>query len=107
VRIIGTGTFGKVYLALLNGKSYALKMLHKRKVIELRQIDHIKNEKNILGEVKHPFIVNLVETFQDEKNLYFVFDFVQGGEIFRLLRKENLFPNDVTLFYIAEISLAL
>ena len=63
VRIIGTGTFGKVYLALLKGKSYALKMLHKRKVIELRQIDHIKNEKNILADVQHPFIVNLVETF--------------------------------------------
>jgi serine/threonine protein kinase len=36
VRIIGTGTFGKVYLALLNGKSFALKMLHKRKIIELK-----------------------------------------------------------------------
>jgi len=36
-----------------------------------------------------------------------VFDFVQGGEIFRLLRKENVFPNDVALFYIAEITLAL
>ena len=35
-----------------------------------------------------------------------MFDFVQGGEIFRLLRKENLFPNDVALFYIAEITLA-
>ena len=36
VRIIGTGTFGKVYLALLDGKSYALKMLHKKKIIELK-----------------------------------------------------------------------
>lgn len=36
VRIIGTGTFGKVYLALLDGKSFALKMLHKRKIIELK-----------------------------------------------------------------------
>jgi len=36
VRIIGTGTFGKVYLALMGGKSYALKMLHKRKIIELK-----------------------------------------------------------------------
>ena len=36
-----------------------------------------------------------------------MFDFVQGGEIFRLLRKENIFPNDVALFYIAEITLAL
>ena len=33
VRVIGTGTFGKVYLAILKGKSYALKMLHKRKII--------------------------------------------------------------------------
>ena len=33
VRVIGTGTFGKVYLAILDGKSYALKMLHKRKII--------------------------------------------------------------------------
>ena len=51
VRIIGTGTFGKVYLAILNGKSFALKMLHKRKIIELKQIDHIKNEKNILAGI--------------------------------------------------------
>jgi serine/threonine protein kinase len=36
VRIIGTGTFGKVYLCILDGKSYALKMLHKRKIIELK-----------------------------------------------------------------------
>ena len=107
VRIIGTGTFGKVYLAILNGKSYALKILHKKKIIDLKQIEHIKSEKNILACVENPFIVNLIETFQDKLNLYLVFDFIQGGEIFRLLRKENLFPNDVALFYIAEITLAI
>jgi len=63
IRIIGTGTFGKVYLAILDGKSYALKMLHKKKIIELKQIDHIKNEKNILASISHPFIVNLIEAF--------------------------------------------
>ena len=107
VRIIGTGTFGKVYLAVLDGKSYALKILNKAKIISLKQTDHIKNEKNILASVKHPFIVNLVESFQDKDNLYLAFSFVQGGEIFRLLRKENQFPNDVALFYTAEITLAL
>ena len=106
MRIIGTGTFGKVYLAMLGDKGYAVKVLHKRKIIELKQIDHIKNEKNLLASISHPFIVNLLEAFQDEQNLYLVFDFVQGGEIFRLLRKENMFPNDVALFYIAEITLA-
>lgn len=107
VRIIGTGTFGKVYLAILNEKSYALKILNKKKIIDLKQTDHIKNEKNILADVNHPFVVNLIESFQDKINLYLAFEFVQGGEIFRLLRKENLFPNDVSLFYIAEIILAL
>ena len=63
VRIIGTGTFGKVYFAIINGKGYALKMLHKRKIIQLKQIDHINNEKNILASIVHPFIVNLVESF--------------------------------------------
>ena len=63
VRVIGTGTFGKVYLAILDGKCYALKMLHKRKIIQLKQIDHINNEKNILAEISHPFVVNLVESF--------------------------------------------
>jgi len=39
--------------------------------------------------------------------VYLTFEYVQGGEIFRLLRRENLFPNDVALFYITEIVLAL
>lgn len=107
MRIIGTGSFGKVYLALLDGKSFALKILSKKRIAETKQVAHIKNEKNILASVEHPFIVNLIESFQDESNLYLAFEFIQGGEIFRLLRKENIFPNDVTLFYIAEITLAL
>ena len=47
------------------------------------------------------------ESFKDETHVYLAFEYVQGGEIFRLLRKENLFPNDVALFYITEIVLAL
>ena len=107
-RIIGTGTFGKVYLAVYMGKSFAVKILSKMKVLQLKQIQHIQNEKNILASIEHPFIVNLVESFQDNQNLYLVFDLVQGGEIFRLLRKENnTFPNDVVLFYASELTLAL
>ena len=82
VRIIGVGTFGKVYLSTYKGNCFALKMLHKRKIIELKQTDHILNEKNILANAQHPFIVGLEESFQDEKNLYLVFGFVQGGEVF-------------------------
>jgi serine/threonine protein kinase len=41
-RIVGAGTFGQVFLATRGGKSYAIKVLNKRKVIELNQVDHIK-----------------------------------------------------------------
>lgn len=47
------------------------------------------------------------ESFKDATHLYLAFEYVQGGEIFRLLRRESLFPNDVALFYITEIVLAL
>ena len=76
VRIVGTGTFGKVYFATLDGKSYAIKFMQKKKVLELDQLEHINNEKNILASVKHPFIVNLVESFSDVDHIYLVFDFV-------------------------------
>lgn len=59
MRIIGTGTFGKVYLALLNGQPVALKALKKTQIISLRQVDHINLEKSLLAQIYHPFIVNL------------------------------------------------
>lgn len=57
----GTGTFGRVYLVRHKetGKFYALKVLRKMDVVRLKQVDHIKNEKNILLELNHPFIVTL------------------------------------------------
>lgn len=59
LRVIGTGTFGKVYLALLDDKPVALKALKKTQIIALKQVDHIKLEKSLLAQIYHPFIVNL------------------------------------------------
>ena len=59
LRVIGTGTFGKVYLALLDGQPVALKALKKTQIINLKQVDHIKLEKSLLAQIFHPFIVNL------------------------------------------------
>ncbi len=59
MRVIGTGTFGKVYLALLDGQPMALKALKKTQIINLKQVDHIKLEKSLLAQIYHPFIVNL------------------------------------------------
>lgn len=51
IRVIGTGTFGRVFCAMYKGKSYAVKVLKKQKIIKLDQVSNIKNEKNILASI--------------------------------------------------------
>ena len=59
--VAGTGTFGQVCLCREKStKKYgAMKILAISDVIRLKQVEHVKNEKNILQEIRHPFIVNL------------------------------------------------
>jgi serine/threonine protein kinase len=61
----------------------------------------------ILEKLNNPFIVKLHYAFQTPEKLYFVIDFLNGGELFYHLRKEQRFPEDRTRFYAAEIVLAL
>lgn len=84
----------------------ALKCLKKSAVIKLKQIDHIKSEKKVLGSIEHPFIVNLKGTFQTPSHVYMMLDYACGGELFTLLRREGRFANDVALFFASEIALA-
>lgn len=108
---LGTGTFGRVRLVSYNYENkniyFALKMLKKTEIIRLKQVEHIKAEKNILSRIAHPFIVNLYTHFQDEKNLFMLMEYVIGGELFSQLRKVGRFSNDTSRFYAAEIVLAL
>ncbi|CAG8604652.1 8198_t:CDS:2 [Funneliformis caledonium] len=107
-RTLGTGSFGRVHLAQskYNNKFYAMKVLKKSEVVRLKQVEHTNNEKHILEQVQHPFLVNLWGTFQDSTNLYMVMDYVVGGELFSILRKSQRFPDHVAKFYAAEVVLA-
>jgi len=104
---LGTGSFGRVRLVRHNTEKgyYALKILKKSEVIYLKQVDHVKTEKKILEEITHPFIVNLLGAFQDDKNLYLLLEYVIGGEFFSHLRKAGRFPNDTSRYYAAQITL--
>lgn len=59
--LLGTGTFGRVCLCKdkYTNTYCAMKLLAMTDVIRLKQTEHVKNEKNILEEIKHPFTVNL------------------------------------------------
>ncbi|KAG0298291.1 hypothetical protein BGZ98_000256 [Dissophora globulifera] len=106
---LGTGTFGRVYLAKFRHDHtfYAMKVLKKTEVVRLKQVEHINSEKQILSQVHFPFIVNLFTTFQDDRNLYMLLEYVIGGELFSHLRRAGRFTNDMTRFYAAEIVLAI
>lgn len=91
-RTLGTGSFGRVHLVQSrhNQRFYAVKVLKKNQVVKMKQVEHTNDERRMLGMVKHPFLITLWGTFQDSKNLYMVMDFVEGGELFSLLRKSQV-----------------
>jgi len=88
-------------------KIYAIKILKKEVIIERNEIEHLMTEKNVLSLVKSPFLVHLLYAFQTDENLYFVMNYVNGGEMFYHLRREKRFTEDRARFYAAEIILAL
>jgi len=104
-RILGVGTFGKVWLVShkKSAKPYALKMLNKREIIGHHQVEGVIREKNIMTSIEHPFVVNLICTFQDDRHLYMLIELVQGGELFSVIHTETKdgIPNTNARFYAA------
>mmetsp|Transcript_25399 Transcript_25399/g.38035 ORF Transcript_25399/g.38035 Transcript_25399/m.38035 type:complete len:395 (+) Transcript_25399:1510-2694(+) len=106
-RVLGLGAFGKVWLVQCKntGAIYALKTVYKKQIIRNKLYNHIMMEKNIMASVNHPFIINLITTFQDVRSLYFVTNFIQGGELFSVIHKPNSdgVNNDAARFYAANV----
>jgi len=103
---VGLGSFGRVRLCrnIKTNKIYVLKILKKSEIIRLKQTDHIYSEYNILAFLNHPFIIQLMGVnFDDPKYLFFLLEYIPGGELFTLLRKKKMFPLEQAKFYIAHI----
>lgn len=110
LRVIGKGSYGKVLLArhCSEGQYYAIKILSKRVILRKNEVRHVMAERDILlKNVHHPFLVGLHYSFQTADKLYFVLDYVNGGELFFHLQRERTFPESRARFYAGEISLAL
>jgi len=107
---VGTGTFGRVRVVKIKGCTdrtpLALKIMKKSEVIRLKQVEHVKAEVAILARIEHPFVVNLLARFQDDKRLFLLLEFVNGGELFSHLRRQGRLPDADAKFYAGEIILA-
>ncbi|KAK5153774.1 hypothetical protein LTR04_006170 [Oleoguttula sp. CCFEE 6159] len=115
IKTLGTGTFARVWLVRLaapkegdQDKIFALKVLRKPDVIRLKQVEHVRNERNVLAAVAgHPFITTMIASFQDQDTLYMLLDYCPGGEVFSYLRRARRFNEPTSQFYAAEIVLIL
>jgi hypothetical protein len=99
---LGSGAFSKVVKCQQKKtkKFYAMKILQKKRIFDLNQVERSKNEKMIQFEfLECPFIVNLYKTFQDDCNLYMILEYVSGGELLSWLRVNKKFSLEVFFFF--------
>ncbi|XP_050293114.1 serine/threonine-protein kinase Warts isoform X2 [Anthonomus grandis grandis] len=109
IKPIGVGAFGEVKLVrkIDTNHLYAMKTLRKADVLKRNQVAHVKAERDILAEADNEWVVKLYYSFQDSDVLYFVMDYIPGGDLMSLLIKKGIFPESLARFYIAELTCAV
>ncbi|KAL5450393.1 AGC protein kinase Gad8 [Paraphaeosphaeria minitans] len=109
LKVVGKGSFGKVMQVMKKDthRIYALKTIRKAHIISRSEVAHTLAERSVLAQINNPFIVPLKFSFQSPEKLYFVLAFVNGGELFHHLQKEQRFDINRARFYAAELLCAL
>ncbi|XP_078615169.1 protein kinase C iota type-like isoform X20 [Branchiostoma floridae x Branchiostoma japonicum] len=110
LRVIGRGSYAKVLMVRLRKtqRIYAMKVVKKELVNDDEDIDWVQTEKHVFETASnHPFLVGLHSCFQTESRLFFVIEFVNGGDLMFHMQRQRKLPEDHARFYAAEISCAL
>ncbi|XP_058754167.1 CBL-interacting serine/threonine-protein kinase 6 [Vicia villosa] len=103
-RVLGHGTFAKVYHArnLSTGKNVAMKVVGKEKVIKVGMMEQIKREISVMKMVKHSNIVQIHEVMASKSKIYIAMELVRGGELFNKIVKGRL-KEDVARVYFQQL----
>ncbi|CAO3593534.1 unnamed protein product [Absidia cylindrospora] len=110
--VLGKGNFGKVMLAEDKADTnnlYAIKVLKKRFIIDNDEIESVRSEKRVFqaaNRERHPFLIGLHSSFQTESRVYFVMEYVSGGDLMWHIQREP-FSERRAKFYACEVLLAL
>ncbi|CAK9787244.1 hypothetical protein CC85DRAFT_73077 [Cutaneotrichosporon oleaginosum] len=109
--VLGKGNFGKVMLAeeRMTSNLYAIKVLKKEFIIENDEVESTQSEKRVFlaaAEERHPFLLGLHSCFQTETRVYFVMDYISGGDLMLHIQRKQ-FTLRQAKFYACEVLLAL
>ncbi|XP_052821056.1 protein kinase C iota type-like isoform X1 [Mya arenaria] len=110
LRVIGRGSYAKVILVeqKRSKRLYAMKVIKKELVNDDEDIDWVQTEKHVFETAtNYPFLVGLHSCFQTPSRLFFVIEFVNGGDLMFHMQRQRRLPEEHARFYSAEISLAL
>ncbi|CAA2974568.1 probable serine threonine kinase IREH1 [Olea europaea subsp. europaea] len=109
IKPISRGAFGRVFLAKkrTTGDLFAIKVLKKADMIRKNAVESILAERDILISVRNPFVVRFFYSFTCRENLYLVMEYLNGGDLYSLLRNLGCLDEDIARVYIAEVVLAL
>nr|VDC72313.1 unnamed protein product [Brassica rapa] len=109
IKPISRGAFGRVFLAKkrTTGDLFAIKVLKKADMIRKNAVESILAERDILINVRNPFVVRFFYSFTCRDNLYLVMEYLNGGDLYSLLRNLGCLEEDIVRVYIAEVVLAL
>ncbi|GFZ01732.1 serine/threonine protein kinase 1 [Actinidia rufa] len=103
-RLLGCGAFAKVYHArnIATGQSVAVKVISKNKIASTYLMSNVKREIAIMRRLRHPHIVKLFEVLATKTKIYFVMEFVKGGELFAKVAKGR-FSEDLSRKYFHQL----
>lgn len=110
IRVIGRGSYAKVMMVRLKetDRIYAMKVIKKELVNDDEDIDWVQTEKHVFEIASnHPFLVGLHSCFQTRSRLFFVIEFVNGGDLMFHMQRMRRLEESHARFYAAEISCAL
>lgn len=107
---LGKGKFGRVYLVKerTSGFICALKVLYKSELQHGSGVEkQVRREIEIQSNLRHPNILRLYGHFHDPKRIFLILEFAGQGELYKLLRKEQRFPEWKAAQYVAQMASAL